>query len=59
MKIVIGRGKNRKVQELPHGSLIMAAAKSKDSDDSRAYYALHANVCETLGVKHQTPGRFR
>lgn len=52
MKIVQGRGNNRRVTELPCGSIFAQAAKSKDPQDQRDYRAAHHAICETLGVPH-------
>lgn len=36
MQIVIGRGKNRKVTELPHGSIFAQAAKTEPDQYKQA-----------------------
>lgn len=43
MRIVIGRGRNRKTYQLPCGSIIARA-------DAAQVAALHENVCDLVGI---------
>lgn len=46
MNIVIGRGNNRKVYELPSGELITAVAKGAPEE----YKVFLNNICELLKI---------
>lgn len=50
MNIIQGRGKNRSVIALPHGSVFRSAAKSDSKDERQQCQQFIGEICNLIGI---------